>query len=555
MRVASFGIKTLRIRPRFTVVSVCVLAGCLLGGLAAVASTPNHGHGVLVHLNPKAVARFDARHSTHATRLNPHRDLYLVTTTDRRTDQDLLDEIRTDPDAGRATLNSTVKLNADQSTASVLNINEDQSTASVLNQSTASVLNTTTVDYYGTRAPALYVSQPMVGQIQAGAPAHARATGRGVVVALIDNGVDPFNPVLRHAMLRRGGYNFFDGTGNWSAYADLAQSTASVLNGDQSTASVLNDDPSTASVLNGTACTAQTSAWLLNAQSTASVLNDDPSTASVLNDDQSTASVLNDQSTASVLNDDQSTASVLNALAKILACNPDFGHGTSVAGLIHLIAPEAKILPIKAFGPSSMADASVIYQSLTYAIDQHVDVINLSFSSADTTDDIRDAIQEAVRDGIVVAAAAGNSDASTAVYPASLPGVLGVGAVDGTGINPLFERASFSNFDPGTGIVDDGVAAPGVKLFTTYPGFGRIWATVSGTSFSAPLVAGEAALLVELDQTGAQNRSDIEGSSDPAIAGDLHGELGHGMIQVLGALQSAPTGHGGDPGSGHRHRR
>src|SRR6185437_10501346 len=91
-----------------------------------------------------------------------------------------------------------------QSTASVLN---GQSTASVLNgevtvlqQSTASVLNSD-VNFYGTRAPAAYVNQVAVSQVAAGAPALQKATGEGAVVALIDNGVDQFNPVLRKSLL------------------------------------------------------------------------------------------------------------------------------------------------------------------------------------------------------------------------------------------------------------------------------------------------------------------------------------------------------------------
>jgi thermitase len=259
-----------------------------------------------------------------------------------------------------------------------------------------------------------------------------------------------------------------------------------------------------------------------------------------------------DQSTASVLNDDQSTASVLNALKAILACNPDFGHGTSTAGLIHLVAPEAKILPIKAFGSNGTADASIIYQAITYAIDQRADVINMSFSATDTTPDIRDAVAEAVSKGIVIAASAGNANTSDAVYPASLPGVIGTGAVDGSVAHTTFAKASFSNF----GAADADVTAPGVNLFTTYPGFGRIWATVSGTSFSAPLAAGEAALLVQRNLDGAANKTDIENSSTTAVDAYVKGYVAHGMIQVLGALRAAPASHGNssnDHGSDHGH--
>ncbi len=605
-----------------------ITAGLLLGTCVALAGTVT-SDGVLVTLKPNQVAAFDARYSVTSVRLNPHRDLYLVTSTNGTSDQQLLNEIKSDPSAGTASLNTYVRMNGQstasvlngqstasvlngqstasvlngqstasvlngQSTASVLNgqstasVLNGQSTASVLNgQSTASVLNGQTtvsflngetvtldqstasvlnseVNYFGSRAPAQYVNQPLVGQVAAGEEAHDIATGKGVVVALIDNGVDQFNPVLRKVLLRHEGWNFYDNSPNWSAFADLGQASGTSLDG-QSTASVLNGattlstldsggfglDQSTASVLNGARGGVD---WLLD-QSTASVLNgcpDPPLAAGTIL--PNTLSYLN-QSTASVLNGNQQLISlVFKLIENILSCDPDFGHGTSVAGLIHLVAPEAKILPIKAFGPGGTATAAAIYQSLTWAIDHHANVINLSFSATGLDPYVRAAIAEAVSKGIVVVAAAGNSDSAVPVYPASLPGVMGVGAVDGCNApapsasnptpgcipNPVFYRAGFSNYDPSSGIVDADVAAPGVQLFTTFPGFGLIWATSSGTSFSTPVVAGEAALLVQLRQSGSANRSDIESTSNPSIPGDLNGALGYGMVQVLGALRTAP---------------
>jgi subtilisin family serine protease len=596
--------------------------------------------------------------------LNANRDLYLITGSGHRDDQQLLDEIKSDASAGSPALNGIVHLIGGSDHQVKL---DGGTTASVLNGgTTASVLNGW-INYYGTRAPQQYVDQPAVGQIQAGSDAHAMATGRGVVIAEVDNGVDPFNPVLRHSLLRARGYNFYDGTPDWSAYSDVCLSggttasvlnggttasvlnggttasvlnggttasvlngllgwwlnggttasvlnggttasvlncltggttasvlnggttasvlnggtTASVLNGEKpllyvldggTTASVLNggttasvlNGGTTASVLNGVPCLAGgTTASVLNGGTTASVLNGG-TTASVLNgneltavyvlDGGTTASVLNGGTTASVLNggttasvlNGGTTASVLNGLAQLIACNPDFGHGTAVAGLLHLVAPNAKILPIKAFGANGEADAATIYQAITYAIDQRADVINLSFSATDTTDDIRSAINEASQDGIVVVAAAGNSSSSAAVFPASLPGVVGVGAVDGTAANTTFPIASFSNFDPGAGqFVNVDVAAPGVDLFTTYPGFGLLWAKATGTSFSAPLVAGEAALLKQLGQDGGANEQAINSTANPSISGDQQGQLGYGLVNVAGAL--TPVAGGAHP--------
>lgn len=422
-----------------------------------------------------------------------------------------------------------------------LNISVTGAGASV-GQSSAAVLNSTPTDYYGAVVPQSYPNQPMVGQIHAGTQANQIATGQGAVVALIDNGVDPNNPVLQRVLLWQQGYNFYDNSHDWSAYSDLwdgpdGSAGLAGLSADQSTASVLKGQ-STASVLNGsTPCAAEFSG--IGPQATGSGLSGYQSTASVLNGEQSTASVLNGgQSTASVLNGEQSTASVLNTLGEILACDPDFGHGTSVAGLIHLVAPNTTILPIKAFGPGGTATAAVIYQSIAYAIDQHVNVMNLSFSASATTPDIQDIIAEAVNDGIVVVAAAGNGGTAAAVYPASLPGVTGAGALDGT--QPGLPGASFSNFNPGVGqYVDVEAAAPGVNLFTTYPGTGQIWATVSGTSFSTPLIAGEAALLVQEGKSGAANQALIYRTANPSVLGDSSGGQGHGLINVYGALQAA----------------
>lgn len=340
------------------------------------------------------------------------------------------------------------------------------------------------VDYFGASVPADYLSQSLLLEIRADEEAHTLATGRGAVVAIIDGGVDQLNPVLGPSLLP--GFNFLDHTPSGSEYADLRYRDCSA--------------PPRA----GSAATAR----------------------------------LQEVGALPITSGD-STADVLAALRGILACNPAFGHGTAVAGLIHLIAPAAKILPLKAFGSDGSADPAAIAAAIAFAVARHVDVINLSFTANAATPEIRAALQEAVDKGIVVVAAAGNAASSLEAYPAALPGVIGVGAVEGDPWPSLFPLATFSNFDPPGSILDADVAAPGVGLFTTFPGFGRVWARVSGTSFSAPVVAGEAALLAELGVRGARARTLIETTSDPAISGDMRGELGRGLVQVLAALRLA----------------
>lgn len=364
-------------------------------------------------------------------------------------------------------------------------------------------------EFYGAAVPAAYLNQSLGSQIAAGEAAGQAATGAGVVVALIDNGVDPFNPALRDALLGSQGWNFYDNSPAWSAWSGLAS------NG-QPLSSVLQTIASTG-------------------------------TCPLIRPAPLKANIILDGNAVPLDSDQDSTGEVFALMSKLEQCEPSFGHGTAVAGLIHLIAPQAKILPINAFGPNGRATPAAIAAAIRYAMAHHANVINLSFTSPHRYAAIEAAVAAAQAQGIVVVASAGNSGVETPFYPAALPGVLSAGAIDGCGArapapclpDPLLLRASFSNYDPPAGILDADVAAPGVRLLTTFPGFGLVWAESTGTSFSAALVSGEAALLVQLGQTRADIVDEIEGTADPAVPGDADGGLGHGLIQILGALRLA----------------
>jgi hypothetical protein len=293
----------------------------------------------------------------------------------------------------------------------------------------ASLKNRAAINFYGDSAWNSYVNQPWLSTL-----GKAPSSGRGFV-AVIDTGVDPNHPVLKRWLVP--GYDFTTGTaGVPSELSDLDQSTAAVLN--QSTAAVLN-------------------------QSTAAVL------------DQSTAVVLN-QSTAAVL--DQSTAAVLNSST----LPSEFGHGTMVAGLIHLLAPTAKIMPLKAFKADGTANISDIVSAIYYAANNGADVINMSFSQDAISAEIMRAINYANRQGAICVASTGNLGETTLVYPAAFGGVMGVASVSASGA-----LSTFSNYGPDITTL----TAPGENLITTYPG--AHYASVSGTSFSAAIVSGAVA--------------------------------------------------------------
>jgi len=178
----------------------------------------------------------------------------------------------------------------------------------------------------------------------------------------------------------------------------------------------------------------------------------------------------------------QSTVASLD-LATALKLKPGslpaaFGHGTMVAGLIHLVAPQARILPLKAFradGSSSLAD---IVRAIRYAVDQNATVISMSFSLATPSVELKSALAYAVSKGVICVSSAGNDGKEAKVYPAAWKSVIGVGSA-----NARDRRSSFSNYGDSAR-----TAAPGEAVITTYPGghYAGVW----GTSFSTALVSG-----------------------------------------------------------------
>ncbi len=183
--------------------------------------------------------------------------------------------------------------------------------------------------------------------------------------------------------------------------------------------------------------------------------------------------------------------------------DPD-GHGTHVAGIVAAVAnnnlgvagaaPGVKILPVRVLDSSGSGWTSDIANGITYAADHGAAVINLSLGGSDDDPAVAAAVSYAQsRDVVVVAAAGNDAEACTATvttdcgnpveYPAGDPGVLAVAAVDSA-----LAPASFSEHGAQVSL-----AAPGVKIASTYPGASYIY--MSGTSMASPFVAASAALV------------------------------------------------------------
>jgi subtilisin family serine protease len=204
------------------------------------------------------------------------------------------------------------------------------------------------------------------------------------------------------------------------------------------------------------------------AQSTAGVVDGQSQPAKL---SQSTAGVI-DQSTAGVIDQQKYSA---------------FGHGTMTAGIVHLVAPSAWLMPLKAFNANGTGYASDVLRAIYYAVNHRAKIISMSFEFTSPSLEIANAINYATSKNLICVGSAGNDGSMTIVYPSGLPNVIDVASTSNTNT-----PSSFSNY----GTPPVWLSAPGEAVMTTYP-FGT-YAVGWGTSFSAPFVSGTVALMVDV---------------------------------------------------------
>lgn len=357
----------------------------------------------------------------------------------------------------------------------------DQPTTSPeVSQSTAAILDSlptpSSIAYYGSNVLGFYTSQPAATLIRlADTQTTFGALGAGIV-AIIDTGIDPTHPVLAGSIVPGGGYDFVHSRTGASEWGDLTKGESKILNA---------------------------SSPVVTSKNTVALVS---------------------QSTAAIL--DQSTAAILDKYLKQhhLHMPVAFGHGTMVAGVVHLVAPMAQIMPLKAFRGDGTANLSDILRAVYYAADNGAHVINMSFTLTAPSTELANAIDYAEGKNVICVAAAGNNSKVKVGNPANLPYVMGVASTSDKDL-----RSKFTTF--GTGVF---VAAPGEGIVTTFPG--QNYAEVTGTSFSAPLVAGTAALTVQVKQTidYADSSAAVANAKVIKCSG-----MGHGRLDVYQALQSA----------------
>ncbi len=204
------------------------------------------------------------------------------------------------------------------------------------------------------------------------------------------------------------------------------------------------------------------------------------------------------------------------------------GHGTFVAGVVHLVAPDADLLAYRVTDADGYGTGFDLAEAIERAVNEGCQIINLSLVLLQEHYAVRDAIDYAMSQGVMVIVAAGNEGSEDPVYPAIYDNALAVAAIDS-----LMLLADFSSFGDHIDI-----CAPGTEIYSAFQD--DIYAWWSGTSFSTPFIAGLSALILEarpvadpfmIRHAMTQGADDLDGLNP-----DVAGKLGSGLADPLQSL-------------------
>ena len=238
--------------------------------------------------------------------------------------------------------------------------------------------------------------------------------------------------------------------------------------------------------------------------------------------DQSSSGFLDGESVTFL---QQSSSGFLDTGNLPFANNPAYSHGTLTVGVMAAIAPGALIMPVRAFDDQGGADLFTLAKAIRQSVRGGADVINMSWGTTTDSRAIRNAIDYAKSQGVILVASAGNNNTSSPQYPAAYSGVITVAATD------IYDvKGSFSNY--GKHVELDG---PGVNIISAYPD--DLYAMVSGTSFSAPIVAAEIALVRSIKWSGVTTSVTSSTVNIDAKNPKYTGLLGSGRVDILKAVR------------------
>ncbi|MDP2631811.1 MAG: S8 family peptidase [Candidatus Uhrbacteria bacterium] len=235
--------------------------------------------------------------------------------------------------------------------------------------------------------------------------------------------------------------------------------------------------------------------------------------------------------------------------------NDAIAHGSLVAGLIGAegnngegvtgVAWKVSIMSIRILDATGGGSSYNATRAINYAVQNGADVINLSFSGDESTNDLRDAVRDAYQAGVVVVAALGNNARNTdiePIYPACYKSGLEDWIIGVASSGLTDDHSTFSNYGKNcTDISAPGEQIDGLTYNDSSNGFTDLYAYGwNGTSMSAPLVSGAAVLLIAHypDLSATDVRNILKLSVDPMpVLGVYRGKVGAGRLNVARALQ------------------
>lgn len=213
------------------------------------------------------------------------------------------------------------------------------------------------------------------------------------------------------------------------------------------------------------------------------------------------------------------------------------GHGTFMAGIIAMVAPDANLLIAKILDSDGRSGSFRIAQGIYYAVDQGAHVISLSLAIdvyEEEHEFLEKALEYANEANVVVVAAGGNlNQLNPDILPATDDHVIGVAGTDENDV-----KSEFSNYGDEEDYIS--ISAPGTAIVSTVPGndYGQ-W---DGTSMSAALVSAAAALIKanDTDASAGQIKEILEDSAmNIDDANPLFiGMLGAGRLDIASALDA-----------------
>ena len=232
-----------------------------------------------------------------------------------------------------------------------------------------------------------------------------------------------------------------------------------------------------------------------------------------------------------------------SAVSSLAFSNDIVGHGTGVAGTIGAVGDNgiggaginwnANIMPVKVDEANGTLSVANIAKGIIWAADNGAKIINLSLGTTSDSITFRNAIDYAYNKGCVIFAATGNDGKLGINYPSRYPNVMAVGA-SGNGTS----RSAISNYGPGIDVL-------AISSFYTTSSTDS-FASMAGTSFSSPQVAGLASLVWALNPYLTNNQV-YEMIRQGAKGGGFYvnDEIGYGCIDIGKTLRLAQASAGG----------